>query len=58
MAKLKSNGGRASCFELFCIGNEGVSKSFRTESIYIYIYINNNKHSSRSNTKGYGDETH
>jgi hypothetical protein len=31
---------------------EGVSKSFRTES------INNNKHSLRSNKKNYGGKTH
>jgi hypothetical protein len=36
---------------------EGVSKSFRTESIMKYM-LNNNKHSLRSNTKGYGDRTH
>jgi hypothetical protein len=34
--------------------NEGVSKSFRTESITKC----NNKHSLRSNTKGYGGKTH
>jgi len=36
---------------------EGVSKSFRTESITKYTR-NNNKHSLRSNTKGNGDKTH
>jgi hypothetical protein len=33
---------------------QGVSKSFRTES----ITEKNNKHSLRSNTKGYGGKTH
>jgi hypothetical protein len=33
---------------------EGVSKSFRTESIYTY----NNKRSLRNNTKVYGGKTH
>jgi hypothetical protein len=37
--------------------HDGVSKSFRTESIP-EIYAYNNKHSLRSNTKGYGGKTH
>jgi hypothetical protein len=36
---------------------EGVSKSFRTESI-TKLYAYNNKHTLRSNTKGYGGKTH
>jgi len=35
---------------------ESVSKSFRTDSSKIYAY--DNKHSSKSNTKGYGGKTH
>jgi hypothetical protein len=36
---------------------ESVSKSFRTESITKYT-LNKNKHSLRSNAKGYGGKTH
>jgi len=35
---------------------EGVSKSFWTDHNEIYVY--NNKHLLRSNTKGYGSKTH